>query len=412
MRKYVILCKGIEDLTGAPRYINNKYRYLTEHGWEVTVFWSFDIKPVPFDNLKKFDDKRFVIHELMFFPKWFTKNQQEKVLSKMSSQVGMADQIVVESNKLQLGAWGEMLAKRLNAKHINFVTTERLVIHNDNTFDFCYNKLQRHEFFTINPSAVNYLFSKFTTFDNPEHFFWSAMQGVEVEERSFPLYDNMRKADFTITSFGRAKGYFPYMLEELGSFVSNHKENTFNIFFLGDIIDTGSIRQQLDYENVNLVIYPSAVEIVPLQIFTRSDIIVATAGCAGLAFKNGGKVISMDVNRQVPLGFLGYTTLDRNTDSGKFINNSSLSEWLQRILIDKEKFEPLEETHPVHDFDYQMQYICKSDGIYFDTSEVCERITSHDKMAMFLTKTGLFPLVVYVFFNKDRLLRKWQRKKQ
>ena len=165
MRKYVILCKGIEDFTGAPRYINNKYHFLREHGWEVMVFWSYDINPVPFPDLKQVDDKRFIYHELIFFPKWFTKRQQNRVLSKMVDQIGAADQIVVESNKLQLGAWGEMLAKRLNAKHINFVTTEKLIIHNKSTFDFCYKKLQRHEFFTISPSAVNYLFSNFYTFD-------------------------------------------------------------------------------------------------------------------------------------------------------------------------------------------------------------------------------------------------------
>lgn len=409
MRKYVILCKGIEDLTGAPRYVNNKFNYLKNKGWEVIVFWSFNINPVPLKDLKKFDDKRFVLHELLFFPLWFTKRQQDRVLSKMIRQIGKADQIVVESNKLQLGAWGEMLAQRLNAKHINFVTTEKIKIYNKSTFDYCYAKLQRHEFFTINPGAVNYLFSNFITFDKPEQFFWSASQGVEVKERDFPVFDEMGMADYTITSFGRVKGYFPYMLEELRAFISCHKDKKINVFFLGDIKNSEEIKEKLSSANVQLVIYPKAVEVVPRQVFTKSDIVIATAGCAGLAYRNGGRVITMDVNRKFPLGYLGYTTLDRNTDSGKYVNNSSLSEWLERLLINKETFAPLEEKGISHGFDYQMQFVNEPDGLYLDTSKVYERITSHDKMAAFITKIGLFCLVVCVFFDRSKLYRRWRR---
>lgn len=398
MKKYVILCKGIEDLTGAPRYVNNKCRYLKEHGWEVMVFWSYDVSHAQLEHLIPFDNKDFIFHELLFFPCWFTKRQQKSVVNRIANRIGTADQIVIESNKLQLGAWGEMLAKELKSKHICFVTTEKIKIHNKSTFDFCYAKLRRNEFFTIHAPAVKHLFSNFIEIEHPENYYWSALPGVEVEQYSFPDFDEMPHADFTITSFGRAKGYFPYMLEQLSQFFLQHSDKTFNVFFLGDIKDTEKIKLCLSQKNVHVVLHSKAVKVIPLQVFTKSDVVIATAGCANIASSNGAKVISMDVNRNMPLGLLKYTTLDSNTYSGKYENNLSLTEWLQMLLIDKVEYPLMEDDRVAYSFDYQMQYVIEPDGNYFDSSQVCERITNNDKLWMFLIKLGLFKAVDYLYF--------------
>ena len=402
MKKYVILCKGIEDLTGAPRYVNNKCRFLKEQGWEVFVFWSYDVSHAQLEHLIPFDKKEFIFHELLFFPCWFTKCRQKSVIAKIVKQIGEADQIVVESNKLQLGAWGEMLARKLKAKHINFVTTEKIKIHNKYTFDFCYAKLQRHEFFCINSAMAKHMFSNFISLEHPENYYWSASSGVEVKEYGFPAFDELPYADYTITSFGRTKSYFPYMLEELRSFITQHPDKTFNIFFLGDLKNIPEIQQKLKLGNVHLALHPEAIKVVPLQLFTKSDVVIATAGCASLAARKGGKVLSMDVNRHKPLGLLKYTTLDSNTYSGKYENNLSLSEWLQTLLIDRAVFQLMPQTGIPHSFDYQMQYATPPDGVYLDTSKVCERITKNDKLWMFLSKIGLFSLVDYLYFKKRR----------
>lgn len=402
MKKYVFLVKGIEDLTGAPRYVNNKCRWLKEQGWEVDVFWSYDVSPVQLEHLTPFDKKEYIVHELLFFPCWFTRRQQNKVIERIIRQIGKAEQIVIESNKLQLGAWGEMIARRLNAKHINFVTTEKIKIHNKATFDFCYAKLQRHEFFTINKAAVEQLFSKFVSIDHPENYYWSASSGVEVREYCFPVFDDLPQADYTITSFGRRKGYFPYMLSELRSFVSQLPDKMFNIFFLGDLNNEKEIHESLALSNIHTVIYPKAVELIPLQVFTKSDVVIATAGCANIASKYGGKVISMDVNNNVPFGLLLYTTFDSNTYSGLYENHLSLSEWLQTLLIDKKEFQKMEERRVAHSFDYQMQYVTLPDGQYFDTTRVNEGITKNDNLWRMLIKLGQFWLVECMYFAKRK----------
>ena len=352
------------------------------------------------EHLIPFDNKDYVFHELQYYPCWFTKWQRAAIIEKIVNKVGTADQIVVESNKIQLGAWGEMLAQRLQAKHVNFVTTEGVILRNKDTFDFCYAKLQRKEFFNINIASVKRLFSGFIELDHPEDNYWSAMQDVACEEYPFPCFDNMPKSDYTIVSFGRTKGYFPYMLDELERFITTHSDKTFNIFFLGDLKDTESINGKIEKKNVHLELYSQAVAVVPKQIFTKADVVIATAGCAYLAEENGGNVISMDINNHIPLGYYGVTTWDSNTRSSDNTNDLSLSEWLEALVIENKQYEAITNPEPIHGFDYHMRFITAPDGIYLDSSKVCEKITRHDKLCMFLTKIGLFKLVDYWYFRK------------
>lgn len=402
MKKYIFLVKGIEDLTGAPRYVNNKCKLLKEQGWDVAVFWSYDVSPAQLEHLIPFDKKEYIIHELLFYPYWFTKRHRNKVVERIVSQIGQAEQIVIESNKLQLGAWGEMIAKRIYAKHISFVTDEHIRIQNKSTFDFFYAKLEKNEFFTINRAAVQYIFSKFTTIQHPEKYYWNASPGVKMVEYEFDEFDKLPEADYTICHFGRRKGYFPSMLQELRSFISQYPQKTFNLFFLGDLNNPEEIRRQLQMDNVCLVLYPKAVEVIPLQIFKKSDVVIATAGCASLAARNGGKVIAMDVNSNFPLGLLRYTTLDSNTNSGRYENHKTLSEWLQSLLIDKDVYYEMEIQNTPHQFDFQMQFVTTPDGQYYDTTKINEGITKNDRLWMLLIKMGLFRLVEQLYFVKRK----------
>ena len=400
MKKYVFLTEHLSGLTGSERYVNNKCNFLRQIGWEVIVLWNYNIAPVQLEHIKCFDNKKYIHHELKFYPSWFSKIERDKVIDRLASVVGSADQIVLESSKLEIGAWGELLAKKLQCKHFVFVVTEEIKIQKKETFDFCYAKMKRNEFFTINEPAVKLLFSGFATIHHPENYYWSAIQGVEAIEYEFPAFDNLPRASYTITSFGRRKGYFPYMLNELKSFIMHHPEKTFNVFFLGDISNETEITDELRLENVNLSIYSHSVEIIPKQIFTKSDVVIATAGCVGLSASNGGRTISMDVNRNMPLGLYNYTTLDTNTFSGKYENNKTLSEWLLALLIEKEEFKPIVVSTSIHGFDYQLRNVNDCDYKYIDSTSVKEIITQHDGLYSLMVKIGLFRLVEYFYYKR------------
>lgn len=399
MKKYVFLTEDLYGLTGSQRYVNNKCKYLRENGWEVIVFWNYNIAPVVLEHIKTFDNDKYIYHELKFYPSWFSKRGREKVLNSLMKTIGTADQIVIESSKIELGAWGELLAERLHCKHINFVLTEGVTIQNQATFDYCYAKLQRKEFFNINPANVTNFFSKFTTIESPENYYWSAMQGVEVESFPFPAFDDLPNADYTITHFGRYKKYFPNMLLELCQFASNHSNDTINLFFLGNSIQEDEVKNAIGLPNVNIFVH-SEVSIIPKQLFEKSDVVVGTAGCASLASSYASNVIAIDVETYQPLGLLKRTTLDTNSSSGKFKNDKSLSQWLESLLIKHEDYPLLEKQHVTLGFDYQMQFIDKCDYDYIDSTKVKEQITRHDNIFAFLVKMGLFHLVEFFYYKR------------
>lgn len=399
MKKYVFITQSISGITGNQRYVNNKCKLLREDGWEVVVLWNYNIAPVQLEHIRCFDNEKYIHHELKFYPSWYTKKQRNIIIDRLANVVGEAEQIVIESNKLELGAWGELLAQKLNCKHINFVTSEGISINNKSTFDFCYSKLLRNEFFTITESAVKHLFSNYAAIEHPENYFWSATQGVDVEEYPFPEFDEQPLSDYIITSFGRRKEFFPYMLSELNLFISRHQNKTFNLFFLGEINNDVEIRNSLALPNVHLSIYPKEVTVIPSQVFSKSDIVIATAGCAYLSAIHGAKTISMDVNRNVPLGLYMYTTLESNTYSGKYKNDKSLSEWLQALLIEKVEYKRIEDIIR-HDYDYQMRFIDQHDNKYIDSTNVNELITRHDRFYSFLVKIGLFRVVEFFYFKR------------
>ena len=401
MKKYVFLTQSISGITGNQRYVNNKCKLLRENGWEVIVLWNLNIAPVELEHVKCFDNKKYIHHELKFYPSWFSERGRNKVLDKLVSVIGDADQIVIESNKLELGAWGELLAQKLHCKHINYVTTEGLSIRNQSTFDYCYAKLLKNEFFNINPSSVIRFFSNFTTIEFPENHFWNAStsSSVDVEEYSFPAFDDLPKADYTITHFGRYKKYIPKLISELNSFTTIHSDKHFNIFFLGNGFQQDVIRDSLEKSNVH-VAFHSEVTVIPKQIFEKSDVIVATAGCASLASLYMPNAIAMDVRTMEPLGLHRRTTWDSNASSGRYDNNKSIFQWLDSLLINKESYPLLERPIVPHGFDYQMQFVDQCDYTYFDTTKVKERMTQHDGLYEFLVKMGLSCVVEYFYFKR------------
>ena len=115
MKKYVFLTEDLYGLTGSQRYVNYKCKLLRESGWEVVVFWDYNIAPVELEYVKCFDSKEYIHHELKFYPSWFSGRGRKKVINRLASIIGEAEWIVIESNKLELGSNFSMMNLRMYA---------------------------------------------------------------------------------------------------------------------------------------------------------------------------------------------------------------------------------------------------------------------------------------------------------
>lgn len=312
--KYVFLTYSMAGLSGSPSYVNNKVKWLNERGIDTVVFDHYgrlDVNSeIVLENLSLYINNRML--ELFFPPSFFTKKQRAKVLDRMYNTIGEANDYVVESNSPRLALWGELLAEKLYAKHLVLCVGEFLSIRSEEEYRFLDFKLNRRELFTIKPQAIQNLFKGYKVISDEEasNLFFSASMGVRPENVPFPELDGLPIADYRILSFGRYKPYFDNMIKGVVKFANNHKDQRINFLIWGALSLPSSSLIDLESASNLFVKFIPAKRPVPQVAFDYSDVVIATAGCANLSYRTGTRTISMDVQTCLPLGVMGFTTLD------------------------------------------------------------------------------------------------------
>lgn len=334
--KYVILTYQMAGFTGAPSYVNNKVKWFKEHGVDTVVFDNygglFINKEIVLEYLLPYKNNRML--ELFFPPSYFTKRQRTRIIERLLMAVGDAEDCVVESNSPRLALWGELLAERLGAKHLILNVGEQLSIHNNEEFGFLDFKLNRHELFTIKPQTIINMFKGYRTIsdDEAQNAFFAASMGVKAEEVPMPELD-LPEAKYIILSFGRYKPYFENMVKGVVEFSEKHSEDSVNFLIMGDVALPPQTEQLLESARNLYVKFIPSKRPVPKAVFDYSDVVIATAGCANLSYKTGAKTISMDVNSCLPLGVMGYTTIDSVYSSNKEQPHYDVCNLLEDVLV-------------------------------------------------------------------------------
>lgn len=335
--KYVILTYQMAGFTGAPSYINNKVRWLKERGVDTVVFDNygglFINKEIVLEYLLPYKNNRML--ELFFPPSYFTKRQRTRIIERLLMAVGDAEDCVVESNSPRLALWGELLAERLGAKHLILNVGEQLSIHNNEEFGFLDFKLNRHELFTIKPQTIINMFKGYRTIsdDEAQNAFFAASMGVKAEDVPMAELDDLPEAKYIILSFGRYKPYFDNMVKGVVEFSEKHSEDSVNFLIMGDVALPPQTEKMLESAPNLFVKFIPSKRPVPKAVFDYSDVVIATAGCANLSYKTGAKTISMDVNTCLPLGVMGYTTIDSVYSSIKEQPHYDVCNLLEDVLV-------------------------------------------------------------------------------
>ena len=335
--KYVILTYQMAGFTGAPSYINNKVKWLKERGVDTVVFDNygglFINKEIVLEYLLPYKNNRML--ELFFPPSYFTKRQRTRIIERLLMAVGDAEDCVVESNSPRLALWGELLAERLGAKHLILNVGEQLSIHNNEEFGFLDFKLNRHELFTIKPQTIINMFKGYRTIsdDEAQNAFFAASMGVKAEDVPMPELDDLPEAKYIILSFGRYKTYFENMVKGVVEFSEKHSEDSVNFLIMGDVALPPQTEKMLESAPNLFVKFIPSKRPVPKAVFDYSDVVIATSGCANLSYKTGAKTISMDVNTCLPLGVMGYTTIDSVYSSNKEQPHYDVCNLLEDVLV-------------------------------------------------------------------------------
>lgn len=387
--RYIFLTNTIGGVNGGSCYIRNKLRYLLTNGWEVDIFDNTGqiFEEVQLKELLPYSKNR--IPELYYSPNSFSNRRKQKVIKRITASVCEKDRVVVESNLVNLALWGEEVAQYIKAKHLVFLIQENLEITNEKEYDFLKYKRVRNELFSINAIAYNKLFRHFETINDGQNHYWSAGNKSEICDMSCPELIGFHKADYNIGHFGRVKDYFPSMFQEIAVFANRHNENQVNFMLLGvGALDDSLIKVLPGNVNVRVI---KSQQPVPKIFFDLSDVIIATSGCASMSFRHGAKVISMEVETNMPLGVMGYDTTDRAYRSSNNSFHETLADLLDKFYTNERYKGELLLDFPTSKYGYDYQLTCSepNDMCYFDISSVKPSRTISTFVTDLLLRLGL-----------------------
>lgn len=192
MKKYVFIDAYIGGLGGGQFYVNKKIELLQRDGWSILVVSGSSIAVI-LENIKKV--KPLLIPEVRCYLREIRRKKREKILSLIIDRVGNFDEIIVESNALYSAEWGELLASRLNCKHIIYSLSEINNIYSSYYYKFYNFKHKRKEIAGIFPDSLKKLFFAYKSISDEESYFLSAYGSENTEEYEVPIIDSIQRGD-------------------------------------------------------------------------------------------------------------------------------------------------------------------------------------------------------------------------
>lgn len=315
MKIYMFMVYAVVGMGGGQMYVNNKCRFLTDRGWKVMIFSGLQGELV-IHELESYPTYTFP--ELNIMPNVFKEKDKRKFVDTMVKCIGAEtnDEIVIESSFSPGTYWGEILACRLRARHIVCFLDERpdLIIYEEYIpfFEF---KLKRKELAGISKKSLPLLFRD-KVIINEKNNSWLPMACTNVvEDYSNKTIEDVLKSignEKVFCCIGRLeKEYVFAAAEAFLKYVTTFNEKRYVLLFVG-ASDNVNEEQRIKNLFVGLKhvrlfmvghIYP-----LPKVLFEHVDLVVASAGCASVAYAQNAKTISVDANDSKAIGVMGYTT--------------------------------------------------------------------------------------------------------
>lgn len=402
---YIFLTNTLGGYSGGPSYVRNKKIWLESCGWIVHAYDSTGLSNalIEYSELKEYENNR--IEELFYHPSWIIKGIRERVINKIVSNYSqLYDKIVIESNTLILAEWGELISERLNAKHLIYILGENVKIKNLNEFKFLYHKYLNNEVFSISSKAFQSLWGDYVKIKNAENRYWDAMSMTTPQDIEAIYLNIIDNSNITITHFGRFKDYVSNVIEEVCIFANNNKDKTINFILFGIKSLPLFLKQSLDViDNINLYLFESVFPI-PLKLFKVSDVVIATAGCAVISANTGVKTISYNVETNLPLGIMGYTTNQISFCDENHREEQVLHDILDDILIKKiyEYSAPIKISSFNKGYEYHVSFINNKKDYFKDVLKIDYYNSLKQLLSKLLCKIGMVHIASLLRYQRNK----------
>lgn len=343
MNLYVFFCFTIKDVGGAQLYIRKKTEYLQKKGWSVKCVYALDGESL-IDDLCSIDSMR--VQEMHFRTNYYSKLRRKNIVSKLIDFLGSGyEAVIVESHSLSLTSWAELVSKKINARHLVYNINE-IVRCPKEYFDYYSFKCNRRELKGIKPESIPMFFSGYSHNMNVMDTCLSAYGAREcIFDVKYDVPDF--GGNYTIGVVGRLdKGFVKDTFEEIGKFLNQYKDISFNVVYVGGEMSINhEIQKQLkkyyqkNHNNVQ-VYFTGYLFPIPKCLIESFNVCVSGAGAANEVSRYLIPTITIDPLTLIPNGVLWVDTKATIFNDGSNVNNDSLSYYLEQVYKHPENYNP------------------------------------------------------------------------
>ena len=335
MGTYILLGAAGGYISGAPIYHRNKAQYMQQHGWNV-FYISCCGGEIYVHGLEQ-----FVIGVCSFLCKSayiFPKTKQEELIDYMIKMFPVLDdEIVIETGTYYTAYWGELLAKRLKAKHIIIYLDEYNEAITHTQSDFFLFKFKRRELACITKNTMVNIFSEFWNVDLSNAIGLPCYCSNSLEDYDNEFTNKIKRSDYNIGYVGRLeKPALKEIICSLRSFVKIIGNKNVSLVCYGgaekEVVD--KIKNMVkEIPHVSLFI-SGYIFPIPLKAIKKCDMFVSSAGSSLVSAKAGVPTVRINVYSNKPDGFVRYSKTNSLVVS-KFGEN--IIDYLKKFFIDGDK---------------------------------------------------------------------------
>lgn len=356
MKNYIFITFSIINAGGSQLYVRNKSEYLEKNGYNVYVFSATE-GLVLINGLKKY--KPDIIHDLAYSPLVLSKKIVNEVLNRISGKIcSKVSETIVETHSIQFGLWGEMLAEKIHAKHFLYSLEESNNLPNNKFIDFTTYKWKQIAFAGIMKRSLPMFFQKYgITITDNQAYWLPAYCSNPVEE--IPSNIELPNGKINICLMGRLdKGFMRPSALAIADYVKANTSMSYNVVILGggdESTEKDFVNIFSNISNANLIL-TGFLSPISYDFFSKMDVVITSAGCCSVAWKQGLVVISIDGKDFNPIGFF-----KRTTENSLFRTNEPkvpLQQFLDDVIVKHKYSKELHGFVPVtFDFKNHIDFI-------------------------------------------------------
>lgn len=340
MRKYIFITTPIYYSGGVQCYLAAKAAYLSTQGWDVHVLSpGRKNKECLINSLDKYRNE--IIPAIGIPPFFIGKKYVDKVLRRMQKCIGKLNDtkdIIVESHDDISSFWGELLSKKILAKHYFYTMNEYYRGKNkfyEEKIDFFSFKFHRKEIMGLQDTLTR-LFDGYMAIGKNDYVGDVIINESPILDIECDKVNLIKQSDWNIAYLGRGeKPYVENIITDIGIFAKNHSDKTINFISISDLTLYKDLLSKILKENSNLsytglgYLHP-----IPKSFFSKIDVMIAGSGSARHSAEEGVLTLVADPEHKQCNGLLGYETMNSiMLDKDSVV--SSFSDALNRVLVEK-----------------------------------------------------------------------------